>query len=331
MQKHRRTPFGSKILDKLSSATIASEHLDTVIKNVTLWMEPGVTAQSTLSTTESRVVKYLTWCLAAHVPAVPADEETWDRYVTRCRKSTGSNGTFIKLLDAVAWLHKMAEVPAPTFTQVQVLQNRKARRTGKLKAPKQARPLRYDELKKLMGARELNPSFQTAAAIGALSIMYYGAHRRSEIVDYRWDELTIDPDTGNGYITLKRAKNDQDGYGSERFIPAEVLGYLRRLHSQFGIDSPYLIPNGKVKGKGITAGTLSAWVRKYSVANGLDITTHSTRRGVVQDMLAQGFDAVAIADYVGWQGNVSDMVRHYSRGIAAKHSAAARLHSLQAV
>lgn len=180
---------------------------------------------------------------------------------------------------------------------------------GKPKA--KARAIQLDDLNKLVASLLKEDTLTSLRNAALLSIGFYGAFRRSELVSIRCEELTI---SSQGIdILLPRSKTDQTGEGTHCAIPFNktvlcpvtiLLRWLERATIQEG----YLFRNIKrdhVLTSALHPQSVSIILKNIARKNSLDqvdlLSSHSLRRGFATVASKEGVPFVSIMRHGRWR------------------------------
>ena len=205
---------------------------------------------------------------------------------------------------------------------------------------KRARPLRWADLARIeahtftrrklgksRSGRQMMESTERALRRGTLDCviawcLYDGLLRRGELLALRWCDLASAEDGGLGGLvaTIRRSKTDQTGEGATVYLGPEAAKWLAKWRelSQPASDDELVV--------GLSGNHLQRRIRRAGEAAGIEgLTGHSGRRGMCQDLVAEGASLAAVMDAGRWKS--SDMVSIYTRGQSAAQGAVAQLHA----
>ena len=197
-------------------------------------------------------------------------------------------------------------------------------------APKQSDPLRWHHIKLIIHAapapRPNQPGGRLETAqqaaqravtdIALICVAHDAALRSSELLALNWSDVELPQDGLGALILIRRSKTDQDGRGTALTISQFTAQALARH------KPPDAEPDDKVFKMSPSA--LTRRIKAAAQAAGIDprnITTHSPRIGMAQDLTAAGTDLPGLMQACRW--DTSKMAAHYTKRINPHHTAAA--------
>lgn len=173
--------------------------------------------------------------------------------------------------------------------------------------------------------------------------------RVSEVTRLRWDDVVPHPLKPTGSVTIRRSKTDQKGQGHQRHLTERTMAALaawRDAHTALlaaaspaqrariaaaaaeatALSADRAVFVGVHRG-GLTPLSTTAAVRVLNDrATGAGVlyvfSGHSVRVGTTQDLLAAGYDALAVAQAGGWRD--TKMVLRYGARLLTERSAVAQ-------
>ena len=218
-----------------------------------------------------------------------------------------------------------------------VLSGLRRRASDRGYVPKQADPLRWDHVELIAdaafeprrnqpGGRKETPEQAAQRAlvdIALVAVAHNGLLRCSELRALRWADIVLPENGGCGLVHIRRSKTDQNAQGAVVPISECASQALARLKPA-GADLA-----GRVFD--FSASTVNRRIKAAARAAGIDasnMSTHSPRVGMAQDLAASGTDMAGIMLAGRWTSPA--MVARYTRYLAARDTAAARhLQALQ--
>jgi integrase len=239
-------------------------------------------------------------------------------------------GTIGRYLSSLRALHRAAGFTDDPVADVAVEQAMRTIRRG-ADRPEPRSPLQITDLKRACArpARSLWELRDRAL----VAVAYSALLRRSELVSLDLRDLERDPADGSATVTVRRSKTDQRGRGEERylapFVVAVLDAWLRTADIREGPVFRGIRPDGKVMPTALLPGQVPAAFRRVAAEAGVrgarlkNIASHSARIGAAHDLVAEGFDVVAIQHAGGWKSPA--MPAYYTRRRRAKQGAMARL------
>ena len=196
---------------------------------------------------------------------------------------------------------------------------------------KQADPLRRHHVEMIADAafapRRSQPGGRTetpaqaaqraSVDIAMVAVAHDGLLRSSELTALKWADIDLAEDGRLGLVRIRRSKTDQAANGAYAPISQFASQALNR------IKPAHAGPQDRVFG--FSAGTLNRRLKAAARHAGIDaanITTHSPRFGMAQDLAASGTDTAGIMLAGRW--STPSMVAHYTRRLTAHHTPAAQ-------
>jgi site-specific recombinase XerD len=153
--------------------------------------------------------------------------------------------------------------------------------------------------------------------------------RRSELVALTVDHLTVDED-GTGAILVRKSKTDQEGRGAVQFLSIAAVEALTRYIAANDITEGQLFRRfikGRGMGENISSDSVAKAFKRLAVLAGVDaenISGHSARVGMAQDLTAAGADLPAIMQAGRWKS--ATMPARYGERLAIRRGAVARFY-----
>ena len=155
--------------------------------------------------------------------------------------------------------------------------------------------------------------------IALLRTQHDGMMRISETLDLLWGDIQYNPDgSGSGTATIRSSKTDQEGIGADQWLSTGTMAALEATR-----PSEYQPEDRIFK---MTPQTAERRIRQAGIAAGLgvNLTGHSARVGMTQELVKAGIHVAAIMKAGRWSSG--DMVPYYSRNILAGEGAVAQYH-----
>ena len=288
----------------------------------------GAFARATERAWASDLKLFSTWCVKHGQASLPADPNTIVEFV-RDLARTRKPSTLARYLSSIGHAHRAGGVPDPTNTDVVVLSMRTLRRT-KGTAQRQARGLTQDDVDSLVKSipNNLRGLRDRALILVGRDLLA----RRSELVSMTVEDLTWGRGRRTATAVIRRSKTDQDGGGATLYLGAEATEALRAWLREGQIESGPLFRkvdrHGQVWARSLTAAAVREMLRARSAEAGLDgadeVSGHSLRVGMAQDLIAAGAELPAVMQAGRWQSQT--MPARYGRHLLAERNAVAEYH-----
>jgi integrase len=203
-------------------------------ENLQLAIDGGM-AQATLDALHSDGVKFARWCAAHGQDWLPADPRVVAAFLKEMGK-TYKPATLDRFTFSIRTWHMLAELPLPTKSiKVKMVRKAQAREFGRVQ--KQATGLTWEKIERIAETIDAKGGKRTLADFrdkALLMVAYNALARESEIVQFRWDDLSEDG-AGGWVIAIRRSKTDQEGQGAFMHLwPAtvEALQDWKRAHDR---------------------------------------------------------------------------------------------------
>ena len=211
--------------------------------------------------------------------------------------------------------HDLRDLPDPTKDK-RIMKEMKnlAREYGKPK--NQARAVRLDDIKKIVAHLSIHASLKNVRNRAMLLIGYYGAFRRSELVNLRWENIDFRPE--GLLVTLPKSKTDQTGEGLHSAIPyAEpaccpvkaLMSWQERVGRYEGPVFPRITKHGKILDTAVSDNYWNRAIRQMAidakVMHADQITSHSLRRGSTTEAAYRGAPMKVLMDHGRWRSATS--------------------------
>lgn len=265
----------------------------------------GAYADSTLRNYRADLRAFAAWCVQEGRSWLPADADTVAAFLT-ADAETVAIATLKRRLSAISFAHRYADLPCPSVkSSVQLALRRAARK--KASRPAQAKGLTTDLLAKIVAACGNDLQGRRDAAL--ISVGYDTLCRACEIVAMKVEHLQP-ADDGSCAILIPRGKADQEGQGRVAWLSPKTTELVKRWREASGLTEGPLFRSvhmARAADVAIDECSIRRLVKRAALRAGLSpqvangLTGHSMRVGAAQDMLANGFDSVAIMTAGGWK------------------------------
>ena len=276
---------------------------------------------------------FVDWCVERNVPwlpAAPGDVAAFlDDQIPRYRIST-----LKRRLCAIAFAHRMVDLPTPTDANIVRLAVRRAGRQ-KVSRPQQKRGLTHSIRAKIVTACPDSLAGRRDAAV--VSVGYDTLCRSSELSAMRVEQVTFYAD-GSGSILIPRSKADATGAGRIAHLSPDTTRLLRGWLDEADVTSGPLFRSlhmHRVADGPLATSSIRRLIKRATENAGLDpaltadLSGHSMRIGAAQDMMVAGFDALAIMQAGGWKS--ANVVLRYVENASTRELHERRWERLRAI
>ena len=265
-----------------------------------------------------RIFKY--WCKNKNfswLPVEPAHLASFidDQVKRHCLS------TIKRRLCAIAFVHRLRDLPDPTTANVVQLAVRRAGRQRPSR-PKQVRGLTHEIRAAIIAACPDTPAGLRDAAL--ISVGYDTLCRSSELAAMRVEHVNFGGDE-TAALLIPRSKADATGEGRIAYLSPETTSLLVRwlfeaeLHHGPLFRSLHL---HRLHDGPLATSSIRRLIKRATERAGLDasitkeLSGHSMRVGAAQDMMVAGFDALAIMQAGGWKS--TNVVLRYVENASTK-------------
>lgn len=252
------------------------------------------------------------WCRSADVDPTVADGDSIARWLAARAAAGDAPATLAVLRAGVAAAVDGIATTTSERRRIRGAMRRAAPGRGK------RRGLRRVQVERMSAVAEQLDDDRMRHTIAVVMMMRDGLLRVSEALALRWSDLDRRPD-GSAAAQIARSKTDQDGKGAAAyFSPATVaaLDSTRRTHRD---EDPIV---------GLNAGHLRRRIVAAAAAAGIgEVSTHSCRIGMAQDMAEDGMTLSEIMEAGRWRSPA--VAAAYTRDEFATRGPVARWHALR--
>ncbi len=263
---------------------------------------------------------FINWCSARLCNWLPATPNVLADFID-AQIEQHCISTIKRRLCAIAFAHRLRDLPTPTEHNLVQLAVRRAARL-KARRPKQVRGLTRDILAKIIVAcPDALAGLRDAALI---SVGYDTLCRSSELAIMEVQHVRFEDD-GSATILIPRSKSDIAGDGRIAYLSPATSTLLARwlvvselqdgpLFRALHLNRPY--------NSALETSSIRRIIKRATLRAGLDtaisneLSGHSMRVGAAQDMLVAGFDALAIMQAGGWKS--ANVVLRYVENAATR-------------
>jgi integrase/recombinase XerD len=265
----------------------------------------GAYSSRTLKGYSSDLNVFLSWCLTRPCNWLPADPQAVADFVDE-QVEQHCISTIKRRLCAIAFAHRMRDLPVPVDTNVVRLAVRRATRQ------RVSRPRQVRGLTNAIRARVAASCLGTVAGLrdaALISVGYDTLCRSSELSAMGVEHIRFDTE-GTATLVIPRTKSDPGGAGRVAHLSPETTALVVRwleasklrggpLFRSFHLGRPNDCP--------LATSSIRRIIKRATLRSGLDakvaseMSGHSMRIGAAQDMMVAGFDALAIMQAGGWK------------------------------
>ena len=290
----------------------------------------GAYSHRTVRGYDSDLRTFARWCSSRGYPCFPAAPNVLADFVDD-QVERHCLSTIKRRLCAIAFAHRMRDLPAPTDSNVVRLAVRRAARR-RSRRPKQVRGLTNTIRAKIIAACPSTLAGLRDAAL--ISVGYDTLCRSSELAAMQVEHVLLQGDE-TATIIIPRSKSDIVGDGRVAYLSPQTTSLLTRWLGNAALEAGPLFRglhlNCRSDGP-LATSSIRRLIKRATMRAGLDasiakeLSGHSMRIGAAQDMMVAGFDALAIMQAGGWKS--ANVVLRYVEKASAKDLHVRRWRSL---
>jgi site-specific recombinase XerD len=291
----------------------------------------GVAAREALSdetqrayATDSRA--FAGWCAAAGLPMLPATPQTVATYLRSESAAGKAVATVRRRAATVSRLHRAAGLPNPCEHELVRLALKGIARS---RGTDQRQAAALTERDTVTIRARLGDTARNARDLAMLLAGRDLLSRASELVAVTVADL--EPAEGGMLVQVRRHKTSTQSHAY--FIGPEAAEAVQAWLARAGItEGPVfqsLTKGGRATGRALTTRDVRRTLKALAVAarlsHGKDVSGHSLRVGMAQDLVAADMDIASVMQAGGW--TTPCMVARYTEKLTARRGAVARYYS----
>jgi len=290
----------------------------------------GAYSHRTIRGYTSDLRTFIVWCGSRGYPWFPTDPAVLAEFVDdQVKKHCLS--TIKRRLCAIAFVHRIRDVPAPTDSNVVRLAVRRASRK-RARRPKQVRGLTNALREQIIAACPSTLAGLRDAAL--ISVGYDTLCRSSELAAMQIEHVVLESEE-TATIIIPRSKSDIVGDGRVAYLSPQTTSLLTRWLKMANLGAGPLFRGlhlNRPSGNPLATSSIRRLIKRATACAGFnasiakEISGHSMRIGAAQDMMVAGFDALAIMQAGGWKS--ANVVLRYVENAATKELHARRWNAL---
>ena len=269
----------------------------------------GAFSENTLRAYRSDFQQYESWCATRHQPSLPATADFIAEYVDFMAIQNKS-ATIRRRINSLGTIFRLSKSPDPTKAPEVVLAlKRMHRKIGRHQ--EQATPLTRDILDQLL--EQCGSDAKGIRDRILLLLGYETMRRRSELCNFKFDDLTRIPGRGHA-IRLMRSKTDQEGASKLVPISTPLQSLITEWQDKYQLEGVILRSvdrHGNV-GDRLNSGSIGTILNRLKAnpgndANNYRFSGHSFRVGAAIDLLEAGASLEKIMLKGGWRSHDNAM------------------------
>ena len=283
----------------------------------------GAYSPRTINGYRSDLCVFANWCRLGKYTWLPASPASLAEFIDD-QVDKHCLSTIKRRLCAIAFAHRLNDLPAPTDHKSVQLAIRRAARL-KPRRPKQVRGLTRSILEKIIAC--CPTTLQGARDAALMRVGYDALCRSSELALMEVEHVRFEKD-GTATVFIPRSKSDVAGDGRIAYLSPDTADALSRWLDASGLRNGPLFRalhlNRPYDGALATSSIrriIKRATRRAGLENAVarELSGHSMRIGAAQDMMVAGFDALAIMQAGGSKS--ANVVLRY-----VEHAATRELH-----
>ena len=273
------------------------------------------------------------WAAEHGVAEFPATPKALKRWLVSLHKEGKKPSTLNTYLAGVSHEHRGCPGPNPArHPGVRRLLSGLARKAADQgDTPKQADPLRHPHIQQIAstaykprrnqpGGRletEEKARLRAITEIAMIAVGHDALLRCSELLNLIWADIEPTGETGCATVRIRRSKTDQTGQGAVVPISKFACDALMRLKPESANPGdPIFDMSPNTVNRRIKAAAQAAGI------NPANISSHSLRIGMAQDLAAHGIDLPGLLLAGRWK--TVRMIARYIQNLTARHTPAAQ-------
>lgn len=263
---------------------------------------------------------FAAWAEAQTHKWLPAEPELVAAFINEQAESHRL-ATIKRRLCAIAFAHRMRDLPPPTESNMVRMAVRRAARC------RPSRPRQVRGLTNAIRARIVSRCPATLAGLrdaALISVGYDTLCRSSELAAMKREHLTFDPEE-IAAVRIPRSKSDVLGKGRVAYLSPDTTSLLKRWLAAAHIQTGPLFRGlhlNRPSNSPLVTSSIRRLIKRATARAGLksslaaELSGHSMRIGAAQDMMVAGFDALAIMQAGGWKS--ANVVLRYIENAATR-------------
>lgn len=271
------------------------------------------------------------WCVKCDQNWLPTEPQSIANFIDD-QVQHHRMATIKRRLCAIAFAHRMKDLPVPTETNLVRLAVRRASRQ------RPSRPQQKLGLTNAIRSKIISNCPNTLAGIrdaALISVGYDTLCRSSELAVMLIEHIEVQSDSA-GKVLIPRSKADVSGEGRVAYLSPQTTGILSQWLKDARITSGPLFRSlhlHRIADRALSTSSIRRLVKRATERTGLDpaitaeLSGHSMRIGAAQDMMLAGFDALAIMQAGGWKS--TNVVLRYVENASTKELHEKRWQRLQ--
>lgn len=275
----------------------------------------GAYAPSTIRAYRENFTKFIGYCEANGVCALPAISQTVASYIAKLSDGHLKSSSIRLAIASISAIHRLNRMVDPTKDpDVSIETRRMHRKLGR--SAKQAQAITSDILEKMLGA--IDETTKGVRDRALLLLAYDSLCRRSELVSLQFEDVSNPTSPETLAITLRRSKTDPEGMGKRLFLSERTKLALADWIKASGMTSGPLftkLNHHKDEHQGLSPAQINKIYKQLASKANLNcgntsgISGHSPRVGCAQDLLKSGASMPMIMTRGRW--SKTDTVMRY--------------------
>jgi integrase len=293
----------------------ATEKLDDIFGSCV-----GAYSHQTLRGYSTDLRGFAAWAEAHRHQWLPAESDSVAEFVDD-QAETHCLATIKRRLCAIAFVHRLRDLPAPTEANIVRMAIRRAARS------RPSRPKQVRGLTNAIRAQVVCRCPRTLAGLrdaALISVGYDTLCRSSELAAMSVEHVTFDGE-GTATVHIPRSKSDVTGSGRVAYLSPETTRLLKRWLAAADLRAGPLFRGLHLYRPSkcpLATSSIRRLIKRATARAGLEaslaaeLSGHSMRIGAAQDMMVAGFDALAIMQAGGWKS--ANVVLRYVENAATR-------------
>ncbi|MGH8159222.1 MAG: tyrosine-type recombinase/integrase [Rhodanobacter sp.] len=280
---------------------------------------------------------WVAFCTHRGCPTMPAAVDDVEAFLEAQIEGGKKRSTMDRYLSSLAQAHRVAEVPNPLDTEDGRLMLKAFRRDERISAyRKQTKGMGWEHVEAIVSGMDPERAIDVRDAV-TLLVGYDTQRRRSELVAFRWADLSDPFPDGSARLFLARSKTDSTGKGRWLYVSSLTLQWLVLWRAISGQSTGAILRSVRrvkkdVRCDGELAGSevsriLKKLAKHAGITGSFEFSGHSLRVGKTQDLFENNVSLAEVMRAGGWASPV--MPVHYAEALEEGRGAAAKLATKQ--
>ncbi len=283
----------------------------------------GAFSENTARAVKADTAVFSVWCTDQGHASLPASPDAIAGFIDAMAEQK-KPATVRRYVASIGHMHRAAELPDPTKANPVKLA---LKRLGRQHGSRQQQAAPFGEMAVERVLATTGDSLIDHRDLALLMVSRDMLARRSEVVALQVEDVSYSDD-GSATVLVQRSKTDTVGEGAVLWLSPRTTTALRQWLDGAGIATGALfrsVLKASVVGGPLDAGDVARVFKKLAGRAGIDasqISGHSARVGMAQDLVAHGAELAAVMQAGRWKSPT--MPARYAERLSAGRGAVAQ-------